>query len=206
MYRKFYESPATSYYLHGRGYTDADILKAVNQVSGADFAPFFQKYVAGTDPLPYNETLAKAGLTLHIATSHNAPPSLGALVEPVDTGDKIISVVPGSAADRAGLSCDDILISVDDQSLATDTLDNRLGIYPAGAKVLLEVQRRETRRFIYVQLDPPQPDEYSITEAPDATEDQIKVRQGWLEGGQAGTSQSTPADAQAGEVRKSASS
>ena len=206
MYRKFYESPATSYYLHGRGYTEADILNAVNQVSGADFSPFFQKYVAGTAPLPYDEIFAKAALALHIATSASAPPSLGVLVEPVDTGDKIFSVIPGGAADRAGLSRDDILISVDDQSLATDTLEDRLAIYPAGAKVLFEVQRREARRFIYVQLDPPQPDEYSITEVPDATEDQIKIRQGWLEGQQTGVSQSAPTDAQTGEVRKSASS
>lgn len=205
MYRKFYESPVTSYYLHGRGYTEADILNAVNQVSGADFAPFFQKYVAGTAPLPYNEIFAKAGLALHIGTSGSAPPSMGVLVEPVDTGDKIFSVIPGGAADRAGLSRDDILISVDDQSLATDTLEDRLGIYSAGAKVLFEVQRRESRRFIYVQLDPPQPDEYSITEVPDATEDQIKIRQGWLEGQQAGASQSPLTNAVAGGVRKSAS-
>jgi predicted metalloprotease with PDZ domain len=180
MYRKFYESPATSYYLHGRGYTENDILDAVNQVSGTDFTPFFQIYVAGTAPLPYNAVLAKAGLVLHIATSSKAPPSMGVLVEPVDTGVKIFAVGPGGGADRAGLSRDDVLISVDDQSLATESLADRLSIYPAGAKVLLEVERHEDRHFMYVQLDPPQPDEYSITDLPGATEEVVKIRQGWL--------------------------
>lgn len=180
MYQKFYESPATSYYLRGRGYTEKDILDAVNQVSGVDFTQFFQQYVAGTAPLPYNEILAKAGLALHVATSPQATPNLGVLVEPVDTGLRIFSVTPGGAADRAGLSRDDVLISVDDQSLATDNLSDRLSIYTAGAKVLLEVERHEKRHLIYVTLDPPQPDEYSITNLPEATGEQLKIRQGWL--------------------------
>ncbi len=206
MYRKFYESPAATYYLHGRGYTEKDILDAVNQVSGADFAPFFQQYIDGTAPLPYKEALARAGLGLHIATSPQAPPSLGVLVEPVDTGVRIFAVQPGGAADRAGLSRDDVLISVDDQSLATDSLADRLSIYPVGAKVLFEVERHEDRHLMYVQLGPPQPDEYSITELPGATEEQLKIRQGWLSGKQAGRAQGAPADAAAGHLRKAASS
>jgi predicted metalloprotease with PDZ domain len=206
MYRKFYEGPAATYYLHGRGYTEKDILDAVNQVSGADFAPFFQQYIAGTAPLPYHEALARAGLVLHIATSPKAPPSLGVLVEPVDTGVRIFAVHPGGAADHAGLSRDDVLISVDDQSLATDSLGDRLSIYPVGAKVLFEVERHEDRHLMYVQLGPPQPDEYSITEFPGATEEQVKIRQGWLSGKQAGRAQSAPADAAAGHLRKAASS
>ena len=205
MYRKFYKSPATSYYLHGRGYREKDILDALNQVSGSDCRPFFQRYVAGTAPLPYNEVLGKAGLALHIATSSKAPPSLGVLVEPVNTGLKIISVRPGGAADRAGLSRDDILISVDNQSLATDSLDDRLSIYPAGAKVLFEVERHEHRQLIFAQLDPPEPDEYSITELPGATEEQVRIRKGWLN-----SNPPTPAPnagvKTAGEFRKAASS
>ncbi len=184
MYRKFYQSPPTTYYLSGQGYTEKDILEAVNQVSGRDFTPFFQKYVAGTASLPYNEVLAKVGLMLRIATSPNAPPSLGALVVPVDTGVRIFAVRPDGAADRAGLSSDDILISVDDQSLATASLDDRLGIYPPGAKVLFEVERHLKREFVYVTLDPPQPDQYSIEDLPNATEGEVNLRKLWLGGGQ----------------------
>ena len=205
MYQKFYESPAASYYLHGRGYTEKDILNAVNQVAGTDFMPFYQQYVAGAAPLPYNEVLAKAGLVLHIAASTNAPPSLGVLAEPVDTGVKIFAVRPGGAADRAGLSRDDVLISVDDQSLATGSLAERLSIYPPGAKVLLEVERHETRHFMYVQLDPPQPDEYSITDLPDATDEQMKIRQGWLDVSQSVSAKSTPAYAAARKIKRNAS-
>lgn len=195
MYGKFYDSSAASYYLHGRGYTEKDILDTVNQVSGTDFAPFFEQYVAGTDPLPYNEVLAKMGLTLQIATSSQAPPSLGALVEPVNTGARIFAVQPGGAADRAGLGRDDVLVSIDDQSLATESLAERLRIYPAGAKVPFEVERHENRLFVTVQLGPPQPDDYSITELPGATEEQLKIRRGWLNTNQTGNAQGAPAAA-----------
>lgn len=195
MYEKFYESPATGYYLRGRGYAEKDILDAVNQVAGSDLTPFFQQYVAGTAPLPYNEILAKAGMALQIATSSQAPPSLGVLVEPVDTGIRIIDVLPGGAAGRAGLSRDDVLVSVDDQSLATESLAGRLSIYSAGARVPFEVERHGNRFFVTVQLDPPQPDEYSITELPGASEEQLKIGQGWLNANQPGDTEGAPAAA-----------
>ncbi|HXH48079.1 MAG TPA: PDZ domain-containing protein [Terriglobia bacterium] len=206
MYGKFYAIPAASYYLRGHGYTEMGILDAVNQVSGTDFTSFFQQYVAGTVPLPYNEVLARAGLALHVATSPQAPPSLGVLVEPVDTGVRILAVQPGGAADRAGLSRDDVLISVDDQSLATQSLADRLSIYTAGAKVPFEVERHENRLFITVQLDPPRPDEYSIMELPGATNEQARIRQGWLNASQQGPAQSSPAGATAGRFRNPTSS
>jgi predicted metalloprotease with PDZ domain len=205
MYGKFYDSPAATYYLRGRGYTEKDVLDAVNQVSGTDFTPFFQQYVGGTVPLPYREVLAKAGMGLQIATSSQAPPSLGVLVEPVDTGVRVFAVQPGGAADRAGLSRDDVLISVDDQSLATESLADRLSIYSAGAKIPFEVERHENRLFISVQLDPPQPDEYSITELSGATNEQVKIRQGWLNANQTRAAQIAPAEAIAGKFRNSTS-
>ncbi|TAM83073.1 MAG: hypothetical protein EPN47_06440 [Acidobacteria bacterium] len=75
---------------------------------------------------------------------------------------------------------DHFSFTVDDQSLATESLADRLNIYPADAKVPFEMERHEGRFFVTFQLDPPQPDEYSIMELPGATEEQVKIRQGWL--------------------------
>ena len=63
-----WDAPSTSYYLQGRGYTEADVERAVSDVAGADFHPWFERYVAGVDDLPWTETLARAGLTLTITT------------------------------------------------------------------------------------------------------------------------------------------
>jgi predicted metalloprotease with PDZ domain len=64
MWRRFWLAPSASYYLQGRGYTDADFLRAVNDVSGGDYGDFFRRYVSGTEELPYREVLAKVGLAL----------------------------------------------------------------------------------------------------------------------------------------------
>ena len=184
MYHEFYETPATGYYGPGRGYEEKDILEAVNAVAGGvggrGFGPFFERYVRGTEPLPYAETLARAGLKLRIAAEPGAPPSLGATVQPFDRGVRITSVVPGGAADRAGLSRDDLLIAVDELSLATEELKNRLRIYPPGAEVPFTVERHGRRTRITVKLDPPVADQYSMEELPGATPEQLSVRNGWL--------------------------
>jgi predicted metalloprotease with PDZ domain len=60
--RRSWDAPTTSYYLPGRGYTERDVEDAVSEVAGADLHPWFARYVGGTEPLPYDETLALIGL------------------------------------------------------------------------------------------------------------------------------------------------
>jgi len=180
MYQKLYEAPAGNADTPARGYEDKDILQAVSGVAGSDFTPFFDRYVRGTAPLPYAATLALAGLELRVAVSPDSPPSLGVLTQQVDRGVKIAAVRPGGAADRSGLSRDDLLIAVDELSLATEELKDRLKIYPAGAEVPFTVERHGRRERISVTLDPPIADQYSIEELPGARVQQVSVRKGWL--------------------------
>ncbi|HXJ92477.1 MAG TPA: PDZ domain-containing protein [Terriglobia bacterium] len=180
MYGRFYGAVQQSYYLPGRGYEESDILQALNETSGSDFTDFFKRYIQGTDALPYSEIMTKAGLVLKTNVPDGAGPSLGAIVMPATTGLQITDVLPGGAADRAGLSRDDLLVAVDNFSLATVSLDDRLKIYPPGADVPFTVQRHGEREIVTVKLDPPAADQYSLEEAPQATPDEVSLRQGWL--------------------------
>jgi len=180
MYQKFYGAPAASYYGPGRGYEEKDILEAVNAVAGSDFTPFFDRYVRSTEPLPYAQTLGLAGLELRISTSAGAAPSLGVLTQRVDRGLKIAAVRPGGAADRGGLSRDDILLAVDDLSLAAAELKERLSIYPPGAEVPFTVERHGQEERISVTLDPPIADQYSIEVRPEANAQQVSIRNRWV--------------------------
>jgi predicted metalloprotease with PDZ domain len=105
---------------------------------------------------------------------------LGVLVQPDNQGARIFAVVPGGAADRAGLSRDDLLIDVDDQPLATEDLSVRLKPYPVGAKVPMTVQRHGRREAVTVTLDPPIRNQYSIAPLQSATPEQAAIRDGWL--------------------------
>jgi predicted metalloprotease with PDZ domain len=183
MYRRFYGAPRSTYYLPGRGYTEEDIQQALNEVGGGDLTDFFRAAIQATSPLPYSKVLAQAGLDLKISSQADAGPSLGAFTRPAPTGVEILAVTPGGAADRAGLSRGDLLVSVDNFSLATASLDDRLKIYPPGAEVPFVVQRHAERTIVTVKLDPPLGDEYTITSLPGATPEQIALRNGWLGAG-----------------------
>jgi predicted metalloprotease with PDZ domain len=180
MYRKFYETGHSPSGEPDRGYDDQDIVEAASAVAGSDLTPFFEHYVRGTEPLPYDATLAAAGLELRVNTSPDAPPTLGILTQPGERGVKVASVRPGGAADRGGLSRDDLLLAVDDLSLATADLRERLKIYPPGAKVPFTVERQGRLERITVALDPPIPDQYSLEPLPEPTAQQQKIRDGWL--------------------------
>lgn len=57
-------APDASYYLHGRGYTEADVERAVSDAVGMDMHAWFERYVAGTEDLPFDDVVASAGLHL----------------------------------------------------------------------------------------------------------------------------------------------
>lgn len=62
--RLSWDQPNASYYLQGRGYTEGDVEHAVSQAMGTDMHAWFQRYVAGTEDLPFDDILALAGLRL----------------------------------------------------------------------------------------------------------------------------------------------
>jgi predicted metalloprotease with PDZ domain len=76
-YREFYvESPQTTYYLRGRGYTIEEFERVATDVAGFDLTDFFARYVRGTEPLPYNDALAHVGLRLVVTPSGQAQRNL----------------------------------------------------------------------------------------------------------------------------------
>jgi predicted metalloprotease with PDZ domain len=182
LYHKFYETPPATYYGPGRGYTEQDILEALNEVAGSDFTPFFESYVRGTAPLPYGKALGMAGLTLGISVPEGSPPRIGITALPDDRGLRVFAVRLGGAADRAGLGRDDLLIAVDNQSLAMADLNEHLKPYPPGASVPFTVERHGRQEIIYLTLDPPVPSSYAIRELPAATPAQTAIRDRWLTG------------------------
>lgn len=183
LYKKFYEAPAATSYGPGRGYAEQDVLDAINTVAGHNFRDFFARYVRGTEPLPCEKDLAIVGLSLHTEVPPGASPDVGILTTAEDRGVRIRTVIPGGPADRAGLSRDDLLIAVDNQSLATDSLADRLAIYPAGETVPFTVERHLRRERISVTLGPPAANQYSIVESPGVSLGQVAIREGWLRRG-----------------------
>ncbi|HEV2350741.1 MAG TPA: PDZ domain-containing protein [Terriglobia bacterium] len=180
LYQSFYAAPPATIYGPGHGYEEKDLLEATNALTGSDFTEFFNKYVAGTEPLPCAQTLALAGLELQTSVASDATPWIGISAQQEDRGLRITSVRPGSGADLGGLSAGDLLLNVDELSLATTALKDRLKIYPPGAEVPFTVERHNRRERITVKLSAPVKDQYSIDELPAATAEQKAIGDAWL--------------------------
>ena len=50
----------------GEMYTMSDVVRIVTGIAGADFEPFFNKYVSGIERLPFAEYFGGAGLEVHV--------------------------------------------------------------------------------------------------------------------------------------------
>jgi predicted metalloprotease with PDZ domain len=57
--------PNASYYLQGRGYTEADVEQAVSRAAGMDMHDWFDRRVGGTDDVDFDSVLAGAGFRLN---------------------------------------------------------------------------------------------------------------------------------------------
>jgi len=64
--KRSWDAPSASYYLQGHGYTEQDVEAAVSEAAGVDLHPWFDKYVGGTEELPFADALALVGLRLTV--------------------------------------------------------------------------------------------------------------------------------------------
>ena len=99
------------FYQKQKGFTTQDLLGLLREYGLPDVDAFYQRYINGREPLPYESVLAKAGIAVARRTTSN--PFLGVNAQPDETGKLVVqSVVPGSAADVAGLQPGDVLLKV----------------------------------------------------------------------------------------------
>jgi predicted metalloprotease with PDZ domain len=85
------------YAQQGKFYDDsAGIRSAVEEVAGKNFADFFNRYVSGTDEIPYSDFLSVAGLELKIGTGRA---SISEVAHPTDRQRRILEGVLRGSTD-----------------------------------------------------------------------------------------------------------
>ena len=101
----------TRFYQKNKGFTTSDLLGLLREVGMPDVDGFYQRYINGRDPLPYEAVFPKAGIA--VARQTTSSPFLGVNAQPGDAGRLVVQgVVPGSAAEAAGLEPGDVLLKV----------------------------------------------------------------------------------------------
>ncbi len=165
-----------------RFFTQADLLNVIGEVapefSGRE--EFFRDYVSGTRELDYNTYLGYAGLELLSTTAVQG--ALGFHAERGFNGPVTVeSVDPDGNAARAGIRKGDVLLKMNGRPLnypPDELLSNTTG----GEKVEFEVRRAGKSLTVKYRLEKSRVNSYRVEEKAHATDDELRVRNGWLEG------------------------
>jgi len=164
-----------------KGYTNADVQKAAEELTQSSFAEFFRDYVYGIKEIDFAGFLVGAGLEVIEKKRDNAAPDLGMLMVPTGERSIIRRVNAGSAAQVAGLDLGDELLALNGKRVRSSDLNDRLKDFTPGAKVTLTVFREEQLRQITVTLPAPAPaPDYQVQRVKAPTELQKKIYQSWL--------------------------
>ena len=168
----------TEYGLTGRGMEEDAVERAVARIAGA--GDFFGRYVEGTDPLPYAETFAAAGIAF--ATSPRQPEQsfLGARLKSQDGMLIVEAALRGATGMEAGLLPNDELVALDGNRVTTPvSLENAMRGLKPGESAELVVARAGVLRSL------------SMTGRPDPrpivalkTEGASELRRAWLGSGE----------------------
>lgn len=104
------------YGVTGEGLEEEGFERAVADV--ADVGDFFSRHVEGTDPLPYDEVFAAAGVAFALAPREPERPFLGATLK--GNGPLVVeSVIRGAAGMDAGLLPGDELLALGEMRLGS---------------------------------------------------------------------------------------
>jgi len=110
----------TRFYKQGKGFKTADLLALLKEMGMPDPDDFYQRYINGRDPLPYDSILPKAAIAVTRRTV--ALPFLGITSGPTPDGQLVVQAVsPSSAAGEAGLQPGDVLLKIGEIAVSPDS-------------------------------------------------------------------------------------
>ena len=165
----------------GKTYRDSlDVQLTAETIAGGTFEEFFRKYVAGTDPFPYQQILALAGLALR--TVERRRPALGLFAEHDPSGPLVVSTVDGEGpAAQAGLRAGDVILNWNGGDVPK-RVEHWLQDQKAGDLLKLLVRRDDNEISIEFRLGEINETLYEVMEVSHAAEKARHIREGMLRG------------------------
>ncbi|HEX7898051.1 MAG TPA: PDZ domain-containing protein [Planctomycetota bacterium] len=158
----------------GTGFPEDGILKALNEVSGKDWTPFYVNHVSGVRELPYVDVLGAAGLNAQVAVTKMA--DLGVDLR----GTVVMSVPDGSEAKKAGLLAGDRLGAIGGVEVNRSNLRDVLGKFQPGDDVPIKVLREGGAAEVTVKVGTRERTACRIRRAESPTPQQKRLIDAWL--------------------------
>jgi predicted metalloprotease with PDZ domain len=170
-----------NYAQQARYFADSDgVRQAVEAVSHADFKSFFQRYVAGTEEIPWNDFFNGVGLTLVRHPQTVADPGFQA-ARNFDAPPVITSIEPNSEAQQAGLAVGDSILEINGQIASADFLQ-KLAELAIGDTLRLRVRDTAGERELHWRVGSREEVEFELKDVDNVTAKQKARRAAWLKG------------------------
>lgn len=154
LYETYYEAK-------NRGFTDAEFKACLAKHTGQDMAEFFQKYIDGTEVIPYAMYFLPLGVD--VSDVGGVKPVFGANVSEVGGKVRIKSIRANSAAEDAGLSVNDEVIACMNYRVDKAMLDALMNGASIGDEFELTIARDQLMRKVIVKITGQQKSSFIFT-------------------------------------------
>ncbi len=161
------------------GYTMSDFQRSAEVQGGESLGTFFDNYVRGVHPLPWEEVLLHAGLALS-PDDPTERPSLGITASEGGNIPKITRVVKGSCAYDAGLNVGDELVALNGSKIRAIDMDKRIKEMKAGDTITVTVFREGILRTFSFSLRNAPTYEYEVQKVKKPSALQKSIYESWL--------------------------
>ncbi|HEY6088713.1 MAG TPA: PDZ domain-containing protein, partial [Gemmatimonadaceae bacterium] len=172
-------------YKNNRGFTSDEWWSAVSKAAnGKSFTDFYARYIDGRDPYPWDAVLPLAGMRLARDTANEPRVGIGTVQD--SSGVHVTEVVPGSAAEAAGVQVGDLLLSVGGISADDPTWSMKFRAKyarsPEGSALPVLVRRNGREQTLDARLHFLARVETRLVEDPRASAKARRIRDGLLRG------------------------
>jgi predicted metalloprotease with PDZ domain len=170
-------------YLQGRGVPEDGVQRAAEAVAGGSFQEFFDRFVDGTDELPYERLLAPFGLSVSPEVVGSLPEaSLKIRTRPGGDRAVVAAIDPDSPALAAGLDVGDEIVAVAGQVAPPSGWEALLAGVKPGDTVPLTVRRRDRVLDLVVEAAGGGNVRWVLSRDDETSERQDRLFQQWMDG------------------------
>ena len=172
-------------YKNNRGFTSDEWWSAVSRAAdGKSFSDFYARYIDGREPYPWDTALPLAGMRLARDTLNEPRVGIGTVQD--SSGVHVTEVVPGSAAEAAGVQPGDLLLAVGGISATDPTWSlkfrTKYARSPEGSPLPILVRRNGREQTLEARLHFASRVESRLVEDARASAKARRVREGILRG------------------------
>jgi predicted metalloprotease with PDZ domain len=158
----------------------AGVRQAGEAVCHCELGEFFQKYVSGTDEIPWDEFFGTVGLRAVHASATVANVGFTA-IQNFDSPPSVTRVQAGSEAEKAGLAVGDVLLEINGKP-ATSHFEARLADLRPGVTIHLRARNRRGERELQWKVGAREEVEFGLQDVENLTAQQKARRAAWLKG------------------------